>query len=367
MKLFMMSDAGNVHTQRWVTALAGRGVQIMLFSLSDKGIEFYDKFRNVTCVSFAYDSLTKKKCGGNTLSKLRYLNTIGFIKKHIKEFAPDFVHAHFASSYGLLGALAGKHPYIISMWGSDVYYFPRISPLHRWILKYNLSCADVILSTSHVMSAETKLYTDKEPLITPFGVDIEKFSPVAVSRETDEIVIGTVKTLLPVYGIDVLIKSFALVKKSLPGKKMKLIIAGEGKEREALEALCVELDVRENVEFVGRIANDKVPEFISRMDVFVALSRNESFGVAVLEAMACGVPVVVSDADGFREVVKDGITGFIVPRENAEAAAEKILALLDDASMARTMGQEGRSHVVENYNWNSSVDTMMQVYENYMK
>ena len=63
MKLFMMSDAGNVHTQRWVTALAGRGVQIMLFSLSDKGIEFYDKFRNVTCVSFAYDSLTKKKCG----------------------------------------------------------------------------------------------------------------------------------------------------------------------------------------------------------------------------------------------------------------------------------------------------------------
>ena len=367
MKLFMMSDASNVHTQRWVSALAGRGMEIMLFSLSVKGVEFYDKFKNVTCVSFGYDSLTKKKCGGNTFSKLKYLNTLGFIKKHIKEFAPDFVHAHFASSYGLLGALAGKHPYIISMWGSDVYYFPRISPLHRWILKYNLSCADVVLSTSHVMSAETKLYTNKEPLITPFGVDIEKFSPMEVNRDGDEIVIGTVKTLLPVYGIDVLIKSFALVKKALPGKKLRLIIAGEGKEKESLEALCVELGVRENVDFVGRIANDKVPEFISRMDVFVALSRNESFGVAVLEAMACGVPVVVSDADGFREVVKDGVTGYIVPREDAKAAADRILTLLNDASMARTMGQEGRKHVVENYNWEASVDTMMRVYETYNK
>ena len=363
MKLFMMSDAGNVHTQRWVAALAERGVEIMLFSLSNMGVEFYEKYSNVTCVSFAYNSLTKQRCGGNTFNKLKYLNTVSFIKKRIKEFAPDIVHAHFASSYGLLGALAGQHPYIISMWGSDVYYFPRISPLHRMILKYNLSCADAVLSTSNVMAAETKLYTKKEPYITPFGVDIEKFCPMNVERDGDELVIGTVKTLLAVYGIDILIRAFALVKKALPEKKLKLIIAGEGKDKPLLEDLCNELGVSENVEFAGRIANDKVPEFIARMDVFAAFSRSESFGVAAVEAMSCAVPVVVSDADGFREVVKDGATGFIVPREDVEAAAEKILRLLDDKETARRMGEQGRAHVIANYNWSASVDTMMGVYE----
>ena len=367
MKLYMMSDADNVHTQRWVTALAARGVEIMLFSLSNKGIEFYDKLENVTCVSFAYNSLTKIKCGGNSLSKLKYLNTVSFIKKSIKKFAPDIVHAHYASSYGLLGALVGKHPYVISMWGSDVYYFPRISPLHRWVLKYNLSCADAVLSTSNVMATETKLYTDKEPFITPFGVDVDRFSPMQTTRSEDEVVIGTVKTLLPVYGIDVLINAFALVKKSLPQKKVKLIIAGDGNEKSSLESLCKELDVLGDVEFAGRIANEKVPEFISRMDVFVALSRRESFGVAAVEAMSCAVPVVVSDADGFCEVVKDGVTGFVVPRNDVASAAEKILLLLNDCKMAEEMGRQGRLHVVENYNWKSSVDTMMEVYNNLKK
>ena len=170
MKLFIMSDAGNVHTQRWVTSLAARGAKIMLFSLSDTGMDFYDGIPNVECLSFSYNSLTKKLCGGNSLSKLKYLNTVSLIKKAIKNFAPDIVHAHFASSYGLLGALAGKHPYVVSVWGSDVYYFPRISPLHKFILKYNLAQADVVLSTSRAMARETQRYTSKEPLITPFGV-----------------------------------------------------------------------------------------------------------------------------------------------------------------------------------------------------
>lgn len=366
MKLFIMSDAGNVHTQRWVTALAARGAEIMLFSLSDAGMAFYDGIPNVKCLSFAYNTLTKKQCGGNSFSKLKYLNTVSFIKKAIKNFAPDIVHAHFASSYGLLGALAGVHPYVISVWGSDVYYFPRISPLHKLILKYNLCKADVVLSTSNAMATETKLYTSKEPEITPFGVDVEKFRPVGQERNGDELVIGTVKALRTVYGIDILIRAFARVKSALQGKRVKLIIAGEGAEKNNLEALCDELGVRENVEFVGRIPNAEVPQFISRMDVFVALSRNESFGVAALEAMACEVPVVVSDADGFCEVVPDAVTGYVVPRGDDAAAAEKIIHLLQNPQLAAEMGKKAREHVVENYSWSVSVDKMMSVYDKIM-
>lgn len=364
MKLFIMSDAGNVHTQRWVTSLAARGAEIMLFSLSDAGMNFYDDVPNVKCLSFSYNSIAKRQCGGNSLSKLRYLNTVSFIKKAINNFAPDIVHAHFASSYGLLGALAGKHPYVVSVWGSDVYYFPRISPLHKLILKYNLAKADVVLSTSNVMAEETKRYTCKEPDITPFGVDVEKFRPMDGGQRVDgELVVGTVKALRKVYGVDVLIRAFAKVRVMLQGRRMKLVIAGEGEEIENLMALCEELNVSADVDFVGRIPNAEVPGFISRMDVFVALSHNESFGVAAVEAMACEVPVVVSDADGFCEVVPDGVTGYVVPRGDDAAAAEKIAHLLLNPDLATKMGRKAREHVVVNYSWSASVDKMMQVYD----
>ena len=364
MKLFIMSDAGNVHTQRWVTSLAARGAEVMLFSLSDAGLNFYEGIPNVKCLSFSYNSLAKKRCGGNTFSKLKYLNTVSFIKKAINGFSPDIIHAHFASSYGLLGALVGKHPYVVSVWGSDVYYFPRISPLHKFILKYNLSKADVVLSTGHAMAEETKLYTRKEPDITPFGVDVEKFRPMGGGERADgELVIGTVKALWKVYGIDVLIRAFARVKSALCGRRVKLIIAGDGPELENLEVLCRELNVRADVDFVGRIPNAEVPAFISRMNLFVALSHSESFGVAAIEAMACEVPVVVSDADGFREVVPDGVTGYVVPRGDDAAAAEKILHLLQNPDIATEMGRNARKHVVENYSWGVSVDKMMQVYD----
>lgn len=364
MKLFIMSDAGNVHTQRWVTSLAARGVEIVLFSLSDAGLSFYEEIPNVKCLSFSYNLLTKKKCGGNSLSKLKYLKTVSFIRKAIKSFNPDIIHAHFASSYGLLGALVGKHPYVVSVWGSDVYYFPRISPLHKYILKYNLSKADFVLSTGHAMACEVKRYTRKEPEITPFGVDVDKFRRMGGDEchNDDGYVIGTVKALYKIYGVDVLIKAFARVKRALQGKFVKLVIAGEGPELENLEMLCEELNVRADVDFVGRIPNVEVPFFISRMNVFVALSREESFGVAAIEAMACEVPVVVSDADGFCEVVPDGVTGYVVSRDDDAAAAEKILHLLQNTELAKEMGRNARKHVVEKYSWNVSVDKMMQVY-----
>ena len=100
----------------------------------------------------------------------------------------------------------------MSVWGSDVYDFPKVSFLHRCILKYTLKKADKILSTSHVMALETHQYTPKEIEITPFGVNTDLFKKIPVHRD-DTYIIGNVKTLLPKYGIDVLIKAFQLVVK----------------------------------------------------------------------------------------------------------------------------------------------------------
>lgn len=362
LRLLIMSDSANDHTKRWVRATAERGVEVMLFSLNDKDKEFYAQFDNVHFCGFSIFSSIKNKRKNGAFEKLRYLKTVSALKKCIKEFQPDILHAHYASSYGLIGSFAGFSPYVISLWGSDVYSFPRVSPIHKYILRRNFKKADMLLSTSHCMADEASLYTDKKLLITPFGIDVEKFVPIPLAKERDEYVVATVKNLAHVYGVDTLIEAFALVCRRMEGKNVRLLVAGGG-DIEGHKSRCVELGIADKVTFLGKVPNESVPSLLADVDVFVALSRKESFGVAALEAMSCGKPVVVSDADGFKEIIEDTKDGFIVPKENPEAAAEKIVRLLSDRELMERMGCAARESVVAKYSWKVSVDTMMDVYD----
>ena len=177
------------------------------------------------------------------------------------------------------------------------------------------------------MAREVAQYTKKDITVTPFGVDVDKFKPISQTTDKDVITIGTVKTLSYIYGIDTLIDAFAIVVDRCRGMNLRLNIAGDGTELENLKAQTERLSLTDKVNFLGRIPNDSVPEFLSQLDVYAALSRSdsESFGVAVVEAMSCAVPVVVADADGFKEVVPDGVAGYVVPKNNAQAAADRMM------------------------------------------
>lgn len=362
MKIFILSDAGSIHTKRWVKSLSENGCEIFLFGLLDTDLSFYDKMPNVTvyCYNFTFNksSIAYKW----VMSKALYFKALPKIKQKIKEFNPDILHAHYASSFGLLGAMTGFHPYVVSVWGSDVYDYPNAGLIYRKLLEFTLKRADKILSTSHVMAKETGKYTDKEIGITPFGVDTDLFRPIFDQQPTDVFVVGNVKTLSSTYGIDVLIKAFARVVEKNPSVPLLLKIVGKGPQEAELKRLAADLGVADKVEFLGFIQNDRLPEFYNSMSVSVSLSLRESFGVVAVEAMSCECPVVVSDADGFTEVVEEGATGFIVPKQNDEAAAEAIQRFIDQPKLRCEMGQNGRKRVLECYRWEDNVATMISYY-----
>lgn len=361
MTVLILSDTNSIHTKRWVKSLSERGVKIVLFSLSPNRSDWYNDLSNVRVECTSHDAKS------SFLSKLNYLTVVPTIKKLIKEVKPDIVHAHYASSYGLLGALAKTSiPYIISVWGSDVYDFPHIAPFGKQIIKYNLKKANYILSTSHVMAKETKKYTDKPILITPFGVNTELFKPLN-TKKYEEFVIGNVKTLHPKYGIDVLIQATNIVIRNNPDKKIRLEIYGEGPQKDELIQLTDVLGIKNKVSFKGFIQNDKLPIIYNSVSVAVSVSDNESFGVVAVEAMACGCSVVTSDADGFTEVVENGKTGYIVPKRNPEATAEAIQKFIDNPQLRESMGAAARKRVLELYDWNNNVETMINIYNDILK
>lgn len=361
MKILLLAGANSIHTIKWANGLQNAGHQIYLISQHPLMHELDKRVK--------YFELPFK---GN----LGYFTIVSKVKKIIKEVEPDIINAHYASGYGTTARLIGFHPYVLSVWGSDIFLFPKKSFIHRWLVQKNLSTADRVFSTSYCMAEETnKLISLKNDIaITPFGVDENSFLNNRQYKNSgflnkDKIVIGTVKSLKSVYGIDLLIKSFALLLTKLKNTHPHLVdfltlrIVGGGDELENLKSLADQLNISNLIEFVGQINHKDVPNELAKLDIYVALSRSESFGVAILEAGLNQCPVIVSNVGGLPELVKNHHTGFIVETENTEQAAEAMYTLITQPRLIAEYGKNAQQHVLANYTWKASIIKMIDVLE----
>lgn len=356
-RLLMVGAAHSIHTARWANAMCRAGLDVHLASLTPPGDQRYDE--------------------GVTLHQLPRARGLGYVaaapalRRLVEELRPDLVNTHYATGYGTLAHLAltgSSVPNLLSVWGADVYDVPLKSRAHELVVRGNLESATAIASTSRAMARQTRRWCgdEKQIFLTPFGIDLDAFplraEPGTLESQDGEVVVGTVKTLHPKYGVDTLIESFALARATRPW--LRLEIYGDGPQRAELEELVTRLGQDDAVRLHGAVPHDQVPAAMRSLDVYVALSRldSESFGVAILEASASGVPVVVSDASGPAEVTVDEVTGFVVPREDPQAAAEAIGRLVDDPGLRRRMGLAGRAHVEQVYTWQASVDSMLDAY-----
>lgn len=356
MKICYLSDANSSHTKKWCNYFLNKGYEVSVISLN------YGSIDGVKVYSF--DLNVNKLKNKGAINKIHYLYFVNKIKKIVKEINPDILHAHYASSYGLLGSLVNFSPYIISVWGADVYDFPKDNIINELVIKYNLRKADYIFSTSECMAKETRKYVDKDIFVTPFGVDINKFKKIKNTNK-DNFIIGTVKTLEDKYGIDYLIKGFALFKKKYEYDKMELHIAGKGSKLEAYKNLCSNLNIKNDVKFLGFLNEEKVVETLNSFDiaVFPSILDSESFGVAAVEAQACGVPVIISDIPGLCEATVPNKTSIVVHRKKPEEICDALESLYLSKEKRSLLGNNGMEFVKEKYDLNKNFGYVEDLYK----
>lgn len=346
-RILLLADINSIHTQKWVVGLKD-DFEVAVCSLDKMNEALSKVYQGVEVI----DS-NEKMTSGN---KMRYFSQLKRFKTFARNWKPDIVHAHYATSYGMLARMMKPKQLFISVWGSDVYAFPKKSFLHKSIMKWILKGANRIFSTSNDMANVTSELTKGNIEVIPFGVDCELFKPVENHSRTN---IGTVKGLKLVYGIDRLIKAVKKVNEKII---ITCDIYGKGDHEEQFKALAKELKIEDRVNFKGFVDNELVPSVINNFKIFYALSRQESFGVAVVEAQACGVPVIVWNTGGLPEVVKDKETGYVV--NSIEEAVECTLMLLQDEDLIREMGVAARNHILDNYDWNKNLQSMKKAYKN---
>jgi L-malate glycosyltransferase len=359
-KILLLSDINSGHTQKWVKELSACGITIGIFSFTAPETAWYRRFPGL----ILFSALSGPKSGG-LLKKTGYLFSLPGIKRAIRNFKPDLLHAHYASSYGFLGALTGFSPFIISVWGSDIFDFPKRSIFHRMIIENNLRKADLILSTSRIMAEETGKYTRKEVRVIPFGIDLSEFKPLrSLKRQhSKQIVIGSIKNIETIYGTEYLIRAFKITHERSPDYDLRLMIIGDGSQRKDMERLVSRLGLSDRVLFTGRIEYRKIVLYHNRIDIFVNISLQESFGVSVLEASACGKPVIASNVGGLPEVLLHGKTGLLVPPVDPAATAAALIRLVRNRPLRQKMGKAGIRFVRDHYNIKTGVKGTLKAYD----
>jgi glycosyltransferase involved in cell wall biosynthesis len=302
---------------------------------------------------------------------LRYPYDTIKVRRLIKKIKPDILHVHYAVGYGLLGSLSGFHPFILSVWGSDVLVAPKESKIYKLTVELAIRRADVIhCDADHVITPLIKLGAKPEKIkLIYFGVDTQKFRPIQGSEELrqdlglfDSPTVISVRSLEPIYDIKTLIDSITLVLKEIPGAKF--LVVGGGSQEISLKEQANSLGISASVKFTGRIPNDELPKYFNSADIYVSTSLSDAgLASSTAEAMACGLPVIITDFGDNKKWVEDGTNGFLIPLSNPQALASKIVYLIRNKEIRNRFGHINRQIIEERNDWEREMGKVEKLYQ----
>jgi len=311
------------------------------------------------------------------------------LSKKARDMDADVYEAHAVSGYGLLRALkkqGSKKPFVHTVHGvlADEYeqarkgaslslrgraanhFMNRLAKLEEETAK-NATLVVTISNYSFEKIIQHYNIDSSKIRIVPNGVDPEKFKPLqdaTVARRqlglVDEPCVLFVGSLIPRKGLAFLVKAAEkIVKKN---RETKFMVAGEGPLRSQLEKTLDSKNLSGNFKLLGNLKDEMLSATYNCCDVFVLPSIQEGQGIVLLEAQASARPVVAFNIGGVNEAVRDGETGLLVARGNADELAGAVLRLLSDKGLREKMGSAARKFVVENFTWDLCAQKMLRVY-----
>jgi glycosyltransferase involved in cell wall biosynthesis len=312
MRVAFVAWNGSPHTRRWASFFAERGHEVRVVTCGDDD------------EPSPYDVVD---LGAPRLGKTGYVAKIPGARRAIRSFEPDVVHAHFVTSYGLLGLTSGRKPLVVTGHGSDLLTSPR-NPFMRVVVKRVLRASSLVtVPSTEMQEVARRLAAPQRPPISVFqyGVEVDRLVEVGdrehAGRKPDgELRIVSVRFLEPLYRIDLLLHALHVLADR--GVSFTCDLAGGGSQRPALEALAAELELSGRVTFHGNLPPDDVERLVGAADVYVSVAGTDGMSISLLEALALGTIPVLSDIAANRPWIKDGISGLLsgdTPQQLADA------------------------------------------------
>lgn len=296
-------------------------------------------------------------------ARIRFLGRLLFwvnVVRTLRNIDPDITHVQSlndAVPAVITKKLSGT-PYAVWGQGSDIY-------LPNWFTKLTakmiLKRADSVIALTKDMERTMQVIYNRNITVVPNGINFEEYvrKPMARNGEIPEKKILFVGRLHPVKGVRYLLYAMKIVHEEMP--EAKLILVGDGEERDNLKDLTDSLGIRECVNFVGKVPHERIPDYMHQADIFVLSSLSESFGLVNLEAMACGLPIVATRVGGLPDIIEEGVNGYLVEAEDYREMADNILDLLQNPLLSSTISENNRRKVLA-YTWENVIDRLECIY-----
>ncbi|MBE0681219.1 MAG: glycosyltransferase family 4 protein [Anaerolineales bacterium] len=356
MKLIYFSLGYSTHDYRFLKAISDGGHEVYFVQLegNQRQVESRTLSENVNQVIWKGG---REPFRWSDLLKL----TLDF-RRLTREIKPDLIHAGPIQTCAFIAVLSGFRPVLTMSWGFDLMDDVHRNKWWEWVTRYTLTRSTFFTSDANVTKDKAVSYgmNPENTVVFPWGVDLEHFSPSTVDRPPSTFTLFCNRSWETRYGVDVLARAF--VKVAQQKDNIDLILLGGGSQGTKLRQIFQSGGVLERVTFGGQISQTDLPRWYHMAGLYISPSHVDGSSVSLMEALACGLPCLVSDIPANKEWVVEDENGWLFHDGDADHLAEKILAAMNQREKLPEIGRSSRRSAEMRADWKKNAETLMNVY-----
>ena len=291
------------------------------------------------------------------------------LRRVLDKVKPDVVHAGPIQTVAFLAALSGFQPLVSMSWGSDLLKEADRTRWMNWVTRYTLGHTRVLVGDCQAVrqKAESLGFNGKRVVLFPWGVDLQHFVPGNAGNLRTRLgweeafILLSLRSWEPIYGVDLLVRAFTRAARQIP--ELRLFLLGNGSQAGLLRQILSQNDLNDRVYFGGQIGQDDLPLFYQAANVYLSASHSDGSSVSLMEALASGLPALVSDIPGNKEWITPEVQGWLFPDGNEDVLVEGILHAYRQRSRLAEIGKAARRLAEQRADWTENFKMLLQAYE----
>ncbi len=363
MKIIYFSRSYSTHDHRFLSAIAERGGHETYYLQLERSL------RQVEDRPVPSQVEQIRWAGSQREFRWRDMPRLALDLNHvINKIKPDLIHAGPIQTCAFLVALSGYRPLLSMSWGYDLMEDAHKSKWMEWVTRYTLKHSTYFASDSNVTRDKAVKYgmDSDRAVVFPWGVDLQHFRPQqSTNHRREHITLFCNRTWEPMYGLDVLARAF--VKVVQQNENIGLILLGSGSQGNIIRGILQSGGVLDHVTFGGKVSQQDLPDWYRDADIYISPSHVDGSSVSLMEALACGLPCLVSDIPGNKEWVTEGENGWLFRDGDADHLAEKILMVISKREKLSEIGRAARRSAEMRADWRKNAELLMKTYETVVK
>jgi len=361
MRVLYFSRDYTPHDHRFLAAMAERGIHAYHLRLERRGHPQEDRMLPPGVIPVHWEG------GQEPYDHRNHRDLLADLRRVIKKVKPDLIHAGPLQTAAWLAAQTRFHPLVTMSWGSDLLVDAGSSPQMRRLTDFTLQNTDVLIGDCQaVRDKAVELGFPADRIVTfPWGVDLEEFSPSDQESELrarrgwqDDFVVLHLRSWEPVYGVDVFAKAFLQAARQRP--QLRLFLLANGSLAPQIHKIL--MPVVDRVQFAGQVAYQKLPDYYHAADLYVSASHSDGTSVSLIEALASGLPALVSDIPGNREWIASTGAGWLFPDGDVDALTQALVDAVDARQSLAEIGRNARTLAEKRADWTKNADKLIHAY-----